>query len=521
MSDLHGASQLPDSLTPAERRVLDYVRLGTFDAEIAVREGVSVGEVRERVARILAKLGLNDRAELAEWQAPGADPELPGSTAHPPKLRRTWLVAAPLAAVGILAGVTLIVLNVGARDHAAAPAPGIEVTATRPLPTSTPDPTATPVLVDGMFAMPMKVGDETEIAPGSALIIATGCWGCDGPTASLQRVFRRADGSYRIDELFRAPQRAAGAQGFVDYIHSYAIAADGSEMVVSVCTRAYCDWLDYATPDSEVTLFRSTDGGAKWREYGRLPGTDHLRGFVPEGVLVGRSPVTQAVKGYEFYAYPSMIAYSPPKQLDWISPAIGPNGQLAWVAQGVVLNSSGLSALSYSLAPQSIPNVFWLDQHRFLVSVYATVSTLTVVDDGTTQRVFDLSQTDFQFRVASGKDIVLGNARSTGQQTPIPAQIQLTDGVVRLLKGPWGQPPFVGRNYVVAYTPDTALVVNTPGECLNVRSGPSDDAPALTCVAHRALVTDVSHGTEGRDGWLLVRTLTGVEGWAAARFLDR
>ena len=55
----------PDGLTPAERRVLDYIRAGTLDAEIGVRMGIPVGDVKERTARMLQKLGLRERSQLA------------------------------------------------------------------------------------------------------------------------------------------------------------------------------------------------------------------------------------------------------------------------------------------------------------------------------------------------------------------------------------------------------------------------------------------------------------------------
>jgi DNA-binding CsgD family transcriptional regulator len=57
-------------LTPAEQRVLEEVRTGATNAEIAVRLGLSVNTVKYHVANMLAKTGLTDRAQLARWEMP-------------------------------------------------------------------------------------------------------------------------------------------------------------------------------------------------------------------------------------------------------------------------------------------------------------------------------------------------------------------------------------------------------------------------------------------------------------------
>ncbi len=58
----------PDILTPAEWRVLEHVREGLPNAEIAVRLGVTINTVRTHVSSMLAKLELPDRHALAQWQ---------------------------------------------------------------------------------------------------------------------------------------------------------------------------------------------------------------------------------------------------------------------------------------------------------------------------------------------------------------------------------------------------------------------------------------------------------------------
>lgn len=56
-----------DVLTPAEWRVLEWVRHGLTNPAIATRMEVSVDAVKFHVANILAKLGAPSRAELRHW----------------------------------------------------------------------------------------------------------------------------------------------------------------------------------------------------------------------------------------------------------------------------------------------------------------------------------------------------------------------------------------------------------------------------------------------------------------------
>lgn len=58
----------PDVLTPAEWRVLEQLREGLPNAEIAERLGVSINTVRTHVSSMLAKLELPDRNALAAWR---------------------------------------------------------------------------------------------------------------------------------------------------------------------------------------------------------------------------------------------------------------------------------------------------------------------------------------------------------------------------------------------------------------------------------------------------------------------
>ncbi len=67
MSSRRGRPAYPDVLTPAEWRVVEGIRQGQTNGQIADSLGVSVNTVRYHVSNILSKTGLADRGALADW----------------------------------------------------------------------------------------------------------------------------------------------------------------------------------------------------------------------------------------------------------------------------------------------------------------------------------------------------------------------------------------------------------------------------------------------------------------------
>ena len=72
MEGRRGRPPHPGDVTPAEERVLELVREGLPNAEIAIRLGISINTVRYHVSNLLAKSGASERAELREWRPPRA-----------------------------------------------------------------------------------------------------------------------------------------------------------------------------------------------------------------------------------------------------------------------------------------------------------------------------------------------------------------------------------------------------------------------------------------------------------------
>ena len=71
-----GRPPYADILTPAEWRVVEAVRHGLTNAQIASRQGVSVDAVKYHVANALQKLGCSRRADLRLWDGVRRDSKL-------------------------------------------------------------------------------------------------------------------------------------------------------------------------------------------------------------------------------------------------------------------------------------------------------------------------------------------------------------------------------------------------------------------------------------------------------------
>ena len=94
--------------------MLEELRSGGTNVEIAVRLGLSPETVKTHIASMLAKLGLDDRHTLASWRPDRERRRLPGLTALPPALaslgRPLLWAGTALGGMAIVAAVVVLLV---------------------------------------------------------------------------------------------------------------------------------------------------------------------------------------------------------------------------------------------------------------------------------------------------------------------------------------------------------------------------------------------------------------------------
>jgi DNA-binding CsgD family transcriptional regulator len=134
MEARRGRPPYPGILTPAEERVLDLVRAGLTNAEIAVRLGLSISTVRYHLTNLHAKANSESREALRSWE-PSTGRRNPLGLLGPLVPGLKWVAAATgVAIVGLAVASTIAVLanREGASEPAAAPV-AVEESAPRPI----------------------------------------------------------------------------------------------------------------------------------------------------------------------------------------------------------------------------------------------------------------------------------------------------------------------------------------------------------------------------------------------------
>ncbi|MFN0147473.1 MAG: response regulator transcription factor, partial [Dehalococcoidia bacterium] len=352
----------PDDLTPAERRVFDHVRAGTLDAETAVRLGIPIGDVKERVASILRKTGMRERAELVTWRPGPAAAEAPAGTEAAPGMaasqeeplrgrRGLQFVLAGVALAAAIAAVVLFagggvqdepvraapgpaesILNIGmsASDTAAVVASlnGYTFVIARGAAGATPGAEAAPTKsVGGIEAQPFAF-EAAAIPRNMMLIAATGCPECGERVTSLMRMWWDSRGTLHQRTVFDA---LGYGQAFTPYIESYAATSDATHLAVALCTKGICGLSGPESEGAEITIVRSLNGGATWFEDGTFPGDATIVGLSAQnGILIGRPVELPASVTGSYSYYPG--ARPAPAPGPSLSPIVIGGAGTAWAA---------------------------------------------------------------------------------------------------------------------------------------------------------------------------------------------
>lgn len=205
---------MPGDLTPTEESIVEGIAGGLYDAEIAVRLGLSIGDVKERTTHILQRHHLVDRPALVEWyrlQIEGP-PSPPLSMPRPPLRLRPWFVPA-LMAVSFLAGLVFALAFTwpGGDRVAGDGAPPALETATHDVEIiiQTPEPLPSQ---GSLTSPPLLRGNAVTIDEGFAPIAINyrdgGSLGATLPTILERLYLDPASGLVETEEIWREPQNS-------------------------------------------------------------------------------------------------------------------------------------------------------------------------------------------------------------------------------------------------------------------------------------------------------------------------
>lgn len=187
-----------------------------------------------------------------------------------------------------------------------------------PTPTATSQASASPTAPPSASANPtpspglnlITRGPDIEFPENMAMIIESGCWGCDGGPDEFARVYRDASGTIRTEPLVAAlknslPKRTIdtpdGPQEYPAFVNGEAMTQDASVMAVSFCYVGTCAFsgLNGYDANSQGVAYRSLDGGITWQEVGRGGPVFSVSAVLTDGrVLVGHGAQDDGVLDY-------------------------------------------------------------------------------------------------------------------------------------------------------------------------------------------------------------------------------
>lgn len=547
-----------------QREVLDLLAKGHTNGQIATDLGISLDGAKWHVREVITKLDVDSRDEAAEWwrQQHGLRARLNIFTRtgmarmFAPGMFR-WVGVGGLAVAGAGAVAIAIVVITGdpgdSPSTAADPTPPPDTATTGPALTAAP--TGTPAPGDGSDASPTAQPSDSingttvqhaQPGPavgldGQAVIIATGCWQCDGPTSSLVRLFESADGELVRDTLFTAP---GGAER---YISGYDIAPDMSRMLVTVCSSGYCGGVADPTDDASTTAYESTDGGLTWDNLGEVDAGPQLvvslayapdGGFVLERTFAGQDDAGGLPWRHELLRWPSRDAIA-----EWLrgqpAPVLVEDGTLLSIddARQRLIDTDGgvyFDLNDEGLAIGGVTNPHGVD--GLLLSLNPAGDARTpffqaLLRDGELEWILETtpaSETEgIQIYIHNllGESALLANDVTPGDDyASRPAFVDIADGSLHHLDGPFegiadaNQDDVIGgRNYLIAARSGPFHRVDTGGSCLNVREEPDTGSEIIRCYVDGVLLAERAD-TDAPDGWLAVHT---PDGYASTEFLIR
>jgi hypothetical protein len=371
------------------------------------------------------------------------------------------------------------------------------------------------------------------------MFIATGCWGCDGPTSGLDRVYPL--GGRVVRDVVTLPPGG---------IRSVAVRPNSQEIILVTCQHDYCGDFGPAQKGLVSTVHRSFDGGVSWETVATFDDYARVQRFTEDGYVVtvwtpdDEGPVHGADS---YYLMPGRKQVQPPSGTSEFGDfRVLADGQIAFPTTDGKrwLREDGSVALELPFpVDASRVNVLDVPGGTQLVSWSVDLGGPRRVgyqvlwrngaaqfgfadDDGIGWRVGQwLADPKFIGNVFVS-DQELGLERTDAlydYERSVPAYVDLERGTVTPIDTPFFEANYrMNRTYVLGSIPGDDLArVNTPGDCLNLREGASSGATVITCLGHGTLVSVDALGGTPAAGWVRVLGPLGQTGYVAAEFLER
>ncbi|MGI8927763.1 MAG: hypothetical protein ACR2HN_14140 [Tepidiformaceae bacterium] len=410
---------------------------------------------------------------------------------------------------------------------------------------------AGPVTIGGVEFRPFFVGEAARLPETTALFVTTGCFECAPPDhyiKTIARVYRDSQGTIRTETLFTArPSQAVAAPAAPlpasAYILEVATKPDASEIVATVCLSGGCASFDKAVERPAVALYRSTDGGVTWAEYGRFEAEPARAGdpLLPRAIALARegSVLLQPGRGAaaaSFTLYPSGAAVEAPAGLLYPRPGVTPEGDLAWVVAapgGLRLEAAGksypLPALARDAKLSGPP--FFIDPSRVVIT--SQVESKRPVDQWPRfyavvglESGLQVGWTGLHVRPAAvvsgattGADVTLpADRRSVLGISRIPGLVDFDSGAVNPIAVPFAGPGERTPAQVLAALEGPFARAVRRETCVGLRARPDAAAPATTCLSAATLLRVT--GAEA-SGFVPLALPDGTAGWALAGEIER
>jgi hypothetical protein len=406
--------------------------------------------------------------------------------------------------------------------------------------------------IGGVKARTLTAGAPVPLPAGYVFYEVQWAW--EGPAEAVRRAYRDSSDAVRVDVLYqtRLVSPASGPPSG-PAISSVAAAPDGSVIAIGVC-QGFC----YGET-GPITVISSTDSGISWSEFGAAKPNSWVVGASAHEVLLG----TQGgIDLLEPGGVQTHLVSTPPWQWDVLLVPGSPLPVLVRAVDGVTLNlpdgtvfarpslPAGARVETFMRTPpgrwdREVNEIDWSTPERPTGSARIRYTGFVDFPTGAMKAVFRwdpalyVSQspglwltTNQEIRGVNFPISLFGDrfADRPGGEVYLPAVVDFESGTVSPILEHFAdniRGAKSGSPVVLAVGRGPFARVNTGGDCLNVRTDPTEAARSLGCFKNGVLLRLVA-APKGQpvvvDGttWIPVILPSDlIAGWASAEFLER